>query len=177
MKKTVLRYGLYATGLIVAVSAFNMFVLVKIAGEAGQELAGYLTMLLSMIFVFTGIRYYRDHENGGTLRFGEGLKVGTLIVLIPSVFFGLFDLLYTKVINPGWLEDYYGKYMEKIKAATVPAKLEAALKAAQEQKEMFSNPLIQFSLMAVTVFIIGFIVTIIASLTLRKQDAKTQFNG
>jgi len=169
MKKTVFRYGMYATLLIVAVSAFNMFVLVKIAGQAGQELAGYLTMLLSMIFVFLGIRHYRDHENGGKLSFGEGLKVGVLIVLIPSVFFGLFDLLYTKVINPGWMQDYYSKYIEKIKAGTAPDKLEAALKAANEQKEMFSNPLIEFLLMALTVFMIGFVVTIIASLTLRKQ--------
>lgn len=134
MKKTVFRYGIYATLLIVAVSAFNMFVLVKIAGEAGQEVAGYLTMLLSMIFVFLGIRHFRDHENAGNLSFGEGLKIGLLIVLIPSVFFGLFDLLYTEVINPGWMQDYYGKYIEKLKASTPPDQLEAALKAANDQK-------------------------------------------
>jgi hypothetical protein len=173
MKKTVFRYGMYATILIVAVSAFNMFVLVKLTGESGQEVAGYLTMLLSMIFVFAGIRHYRDRENGGALSFGEGLKVGLLIVLIPSIFFGLFDLLYTKVIHPGWMEEYYGKYIAKLKASTAPDKLEAALKAANDQKEMFSNPVMQFLLMALTVFIIGSIVTIIASLTLRKKTIIT----
>jgi heme/copper-type cytochrome/quinol oxidase subunit 2 len=169
MKKTVFRYGMYATILIVTVSAFNFFLLSKLTGEAGQEVAGYLTMLLSMIFVFIGIRHYRDYENGGRLSFGEGLKVGVLIVLIPSVFFGLFDLLYTEVINPNWLEEYYTKYADKLKASTAPEKLDAALKKLSAEKEIFSNPIYQFLLMAVTVFIIGFIVTIISSITLKKS--------
>lgn len=168
MNKTVFRYGIYATILIVTVSAFNFFVLSKLTGETGQELAGYLTMLLSMIFVFIGIRHYRDQENGGSLSFGQGLKVGVLIVLIPSVFFGLFDLLYTEVINPKWLDEYYAKYADKLKATTSPEKLEAALKKLAAEKEIFSNPVYQFLLMALTVFIIGFIVTIISSITLKK---------
>lgn len=170
MKKTVFRYGMYATILIVSISAFNFFVLSKLTSESGQELAGYLTMLLSMIFVFMGIKHYRDNENGGSLSFTEGLKVGVLIVLIPSVFFGLFDLLYTEVINPTWLEEYYTKYADKLKASTAPEKLEAALKKLSAEKEMFSNPVYQFLLMALTVFIIGFIVTIISSLTLRRKQ-------
>jgi hypothetical protein len=48
-------------------------------------------MLLAMVFVFLGIRHFRDHENEGMLTFGQGLKIGVLIVLIPAVAFGLFD--------------------------------------------------------------------------------------
>jgi F0F1-type ATP synthase membrane subunit c/vacuolar-type H+-ATPase subunit K len=72
------------------------------------------------------------------------------------------------VINPGWMEQYYTDYASKLKA-TIPAdKLESALKDLQAQKEIFSNPFLQFLLMALTVFIIGLIVTIISSLTLKK---------
>ena len=114
------------------------------------------------------VRHYRDMVNGGFLSFGEGMKVGVLIVLIPSLLFGIFDILYTEVINPGWMEQYYVNYESKLKA-TIPAdKLESALKYLQAQKEIFSNPFLQFLLMALTVFIIGLIVTIISSLTLKK---------
>jgi len=168
MKKTVRRYGLYGGLVIMALFAIDTFVVAKWLGYNGQEIAGYLTMMLSMIFVFFGMRHYRDKENGGELSFGKGLKVGILIVLIPSVCFGLFDLLYTEVINPNWLKDYYGQYMAQIKASTPPDKLEAAMQKAKESMQMFSNPLMQFLLMAATVFIIGFIVTIISALTLRR---------
>jgi len=76
--------------------------------------------------------------------------------------------LYTEVINPNWLKDYYGQYMAQIKVSTPPDKLEAAMQKAKESMQMFSNPLMQFLLMAATVFIIGFIVTIISALTLRR---------
>lgn len=169
MKKTVLRYGLYATILLVVLGMIDYFVLAKLAGFAVQEVAGYLTMILSMIFVFMGIRHYRDKENGGRLSFGQGLKVGILIILIPSICFGLFDILYTEVINPGWMQEYYAKYMEQIRAHTAPDQLAAALEKANKEREMFSNPFMQFLLMSLTVFIIGFIVTIISALALRRK--------
>ena len=84
------------------------------------EVVGYLTMLLSMIFVFMGIRYYRDHVNNGHLSFGEGLKLGALIVLFPALTFGLFDILYTQVLHPSFSNEYMAYQVEKIKAS-VPA--------------------------------------------------------
>ena len=169
MKPTVFRYGLYAMLTIVALSAIEVFFIqpntedYKIA-----EIAGYLVMFISMIFVFIGIKHYRDNVNGGLLTFGQGMKVGLLIVLIPSVAFGLFDILYTKVINPGWMDEYYSKMVENIKKTTAPEKLDSTLKSLEMNKELFSNPILEFLLMAVTVFIIGLIVTIISSLTLRR---------
>lgn len=169
MKPTVFRYGIYSMLSIIVLSAIEVFLIQPNTNYQISEIAGYLIMLISMIFVFIGIKYYRDHVNDGLLTFRQGLKVGVFIVLIPSVAFGLFDLLYTKVINPGWMENYYAKMVENIKKTTAPEKLDAALKSLEVNKELFSNPIMEFLLMALTVFIIGFIVTIISSLTLRRN--------
>jgi Protein of unknown function (DUF4199) len=171
MKPAVLRFGLYSTLLIVALGLFNYYVLARFASYPVQEVAGYLAMLLSMIFVFMGIRHYRDAHNGGALSFAQGLKVGVLIVLIPALLFGLFDLFYTKVLNPGWQDDYYNNYMQQLRNSTPPEKLEAALAKAAREKETFSNPFMLFLVMSGTVFIIGLIVTVISSLTLRRASA------
>jgi len=167
MKSTVFRYGIYATLTIVGLS-WGVYFRLKNLGQGLQEVSGYLTMLLAMIFVFLGIRHFRDKVNGGYLSFGQGLKIGVLIVLIPAVAFGLFDILYTEVLNPTWKEDYYSKYIEDLRKSVVAEKLDAAIKKAEREKEMFSNPVFQFLLMGGTVFIIGFIVSIISSLTLRR---------
>lgn len=168
MKSTVYRYGLYSM-LVLVLFSFGAFFLLKNAALGLQEAAGYLSMLLSMIFVFLGIRHFRNNVNDGYLSFGQGLKIGVLIVIIPAVAFGLFDLLYTEVINPTWKEDYYTKYIEGLRKSVAADKLDSAIKKAEKEKEMFSNPVIQFLLMGGTVFIIGFIVSIISSLTLRRS--------
>jgi Protein of unknown function (DUF4199) len=169
MKSTVYRYGIYSMLTIVLLSAVHFFLVVPNVESANAEIAGYLTMLISMVFVFIGIKHYRDKVNNGSLTFWQGIKVGVLIVLIPSIAFGLFDLLYTEVINPDWLENYYAEMVEKTKRTTAPEKLAARLEELETSKKIFSNPIWQFLLMAVTVFIIGFIVTIISSLTLRRN--------
>jgi len=175
MKPVIFRYGLFAGLAILILSGFHFFVLMpKISWETA-EVAGYLSMILSMIFVYMGIRYYRDHVNNGFLGFTEGLKLGALIVLIPTVLFAVFDLLYTEVLNPSWGDEYFEYYVTKIRTSTPPDQVDEKLQALQKNKEIFSNPLIHFSLMAVTVFAIGMIVTIISTLALRRN--KTMVAG
>jgi Ca2+/Na+ antiporter len=169
MKPVILRHGLYAGLAILLLTAIHFYVVMPNASWETSEFAGYLTMILSMIFVFMGIRYYRDHVNDGFLSFKEGLKLGALIVLAPAVCFGLFDVLYTEVINPSWGDEYFGYYVEKIKASTPADRVEEELQKLQKNKDLFSNPFIQFALMFVTVYVIGIIVTVISALTLRRN--------
>jgi hypothetical protein len=169
MKPVIFRYGLYGV-LVIVLSGIIQFIVFPKCNYETQEVIGYLTIFLSMIFVFIGIRHFRNHINNGMLTFGQGLKVGTLIVLIPSVFFGLFDILYAKVINPSWASDYYGHYAEEIRKNTDPEKVQPALDKLQSQMEMFSNPVMQFIIMFGSVFVIGFIVTIISSLALMRKQ-------
>ena len=167
MQKLILRYGIYGALTLIAFGLFNFTVLNKLGYEV-QEIAGYLSIFISMIFVFMGIKQYRDQVNGGKLSFVQGLKIGALIVLIPAIAFGLLDLVYTELINPSWKEEYYNHYLEQYK--TLPAaeyeKMKSQLKA---QQEMFSSPFLQFIIMSMTVFVLGMIVTVISSLTLKKS--------
>lgn len=170
MKSIVFRYGIYASLIIVVLGTAGILI-GKNLDYSTQEIIGYLTILVAMIFVFLGIRHYRNHVNGGSLTFGQGLKTGLLIVLIPAVAFGLFNILYTEVINPTWKDDYYSAYIENLKKTTPAGKIDAAIKKAEQQKEMFANPVFEFILMAGTVFIIGFMVTIISALSLRRNKS------
>lgn len=175
MKTTVFRYSIFAALSILVFGLINLVIVAKKASFEVQEAAGYLTIFISMIFVFLGIRYYRDKVRGGYLSFGQGLKTGILIVLPPAVFFGLLDILYTKVINPGWADKYYSHATEEIRKTIDPAKLDAALKKMEAQRELFANPVMEFLLMAATVFIIGLIVALISSLALMRRK-KPAFN-
>ncbi|TXJ25905.1 MAG: DUF4199 domain-containing protein [Chitinophagaceae bacterium] len=172
MKPTALRYGLYGTLAIVVLSAIHFFFIFPNASYNVSEVAGYLTMFLSMFFVFLGIRYYRDQVNGGHLSFVQGLKTGALISVVPAIAFGIFDLLYTQVINPTWLKKYQDYYAAELKKTTSPEKLDEVLKKFESEAAVFNNPVMLFLIMTATVFIIGLIVTIISTVALKRNKPK-----
>ena len=170
MKQTAIRYGMYSLLIILILSCVHFFILMKKLDYNQMEIAGYLTMLLSMIFVYFGLRYYRDEKNNGILTFGQGLKLGSLIVLFPSIFFGLFDVLYVKVLNPDWESDALAGMK---RGGMSDAEFQTKSTEFTRDVELFSNPFFQFVIMFLTVFIIGFIVTIISSLALRRNQVRT----
>lgn len=172
MKKTVLRYGFYASAVIIVLFLVTWLTLNQSSANYElQEIIGYLGIVLSLSFVFFGMRYYREQVNGGTLTFGEGLKTGLLIVLIPSFAFGLFDVIYVSLVDPEFLNNYSTYQLEKLKASVPAASYEIEAAKLQDEMKMFSNPAIQFVAMFLTVFMIGVIITVISAVVLRKNTS------
>ena len=173
MKKIVTRYGIYGVAVMLIISVSAFFIFKDNHNWEVQEIIGYVTIVLSLVFVYFGIRQWRDKYNAGQLTFGKGLGIGTLISLFPSVAFGLLTWI-EGWIDPEWQDKYYAHYIENIKKTTSPEKLQAALQEVADQREMFSSPVAQFGLMFLTVFIIGFIITIISALILRRNNQLSQ---
>lgn len=171
MKKVALKYGFRSTVAIVVIFLI-LWLFLSDLDFGTQEVLGYVSMIVSLSFVYFGLKYYRDNENGNQLTFGQGLKLGLLIVLIPSIAFGLFDVVYTEVINPDFMEDYYSHTVENMKANLPASEFEVKLAEMETQKEMFGNPLFQFVVMGMTVFLVGFIMTVISSLILQRKGAQ-----
>lgn len=177
MKNLVLRYGLYATAITVGIP-FLMYLIMGKGDESDYklgEIIGYSTILLSMIFVFFGIKKHRDENNGGNISFWEALKVGVLIAAIPAIAFGLYNLLYIEVLDPEFMDKYYQYYMDEAQATMNLEEFEAMKTKIEREKESFQSPIVQFGAMSLTVLIIGFIVSLISSIILKKED-KVQAN-
>lgn len=168
MKKTVLRYGLYSAITIVVLFVLGWMVFDK-NDLSKQEIFGYTSMVLSMLPVFFGIKHYRDKQNGGSLTFGKAMKVGLLIVLIPSLIFGVFDVIYVLFLEPGFMEKYYSMELSRMQRTMTASEFQTAKASMEMQKEIFSNPVFQFLIMFLTVFVIGVIVTVISGLVLRRE--------
>lgn len=171
MKKIVLRNGLFGLAILMVTGVITFLLCMNKPNFETQETLGYLSIVLSLLFVYAGILQWRNQYNNGVLSFGKGMKIGTLITLFPSVGFGVFSVL-VYLLMPQFNEKYYAHYVEQIKKTTPPDKLEAMLKQVQAEKEMFSNPFMQFIIMFLTVFVIGVIITVISSLILQRKQAK-----
>ena len=170
MKKTALRFGLYSVYAILILFIGEWLIFRNQAENFDvREVVGWIGIVLSVVFVFFGLKYYRDKHNGGYLGFGEGLKLGLLIVLFPSVVFGLFNLFYIEVLDPDFLDKYYNYQVEKMRNSVPAGEFEARLKDVQEDRKMFESSFVQFAVMFLSVFVVGLVVTIISTLVLKRR--------
>ena len=170
MKKVVLKYG-FRSAIAMIILFLIQWLLLADLDFGTSEVLGYISMIVSLSFVYFGLKYYRDNVNDNKLSFGQGLKIGVLIILIPSLAFGLLDILYVTIINPDFLDAYYSQMVADMKTKLPPAEFEVKLASLESEKEMFANPLIQFVVMGITVFMVGFIMTIISTLLLQRKGA------
>lgn len=168
MKKTVLRYGLYGAITICILFLISWFALGDLPFGI-QEILGYASMVISLSFVYFGIKHFRDKENQGKVSFKKALVLGILISLITAVVFGILDVIYTEVLNPEFMEEYYQATVEDMRNALPPDEFEVQLAEIEAQKAMFSSPWFSFALMSMTVFVIGFIISLISALILQRK--------
>lgn len=171
MKKTVLRYGGFAALFLVIYFTLS-WVLMPDPSFKTQEILGWVGILLSTSFVFFGLKYYRDRQNQGVLSFGKGILIGLLILLAPSLLFGLFNIIYTEYMDPEWLDKYYNYQVEQIRAHYPAAEVNGKVQDMEKQRALYASPAVQFGAMFASVFLVGLIVTVISALVLRRSREK-----
>lgn len=169
MKKTVLTFGILS-GLV---SALMMFVTVLFIDDIGWDngvFVGYTAIVLSLLFVYFGIRSYRDNQLGGRITFGRAFGVGILITLVSCVFYVIsWEIEYATLFSD-FAEKYAAHAMEQARAAGAD---EAALaaKAAEmaDMKEMMDNPIVRPLIVFIEPFPVGLLVSLVSAAVLRKK--------
>ncbi|MDF1697271.1 MAG: DUF4199 domain-containing protein [Saprospiraceae bacterium] len=171
MNSIVLRNGIWASIFLIGIGAIPLIFL----GLPGPddfkrgEVIGYTSILLSMIFIVIGMKQLKLN-NGGVLSYWNAVKTGILITLFPAVAFGLYNLLYTYVIDPDFLTKYADYSLASRGAGKTGEELEMIKQAVLEEQKMFESPVIQFVLMFLTVFIIGAVVSLISAFFVKNKE-------
>lgn len=168
MKSTILKYGGYSSITLLVFFCISWLFLEGLSFSI-QEVLGYASIVLAVSFVYFGIKHYRDEINNNKLSFLDGLKLGLLIVVMPSIVFGLYNVIYVEVINPEFMDEYYTNYANNLKSTLSTEEFQIQIAKLESEKDMFQNPFMQFFVMGVTVFLIGIIGTVISTLVLKKK--------
>ena len=94
-------------------------------------------MVLAFLFVYFGIRSYRDTVAGGSLSFGRAMKVGSLIALIASCcYVATWEVMYFKFM-PDFTAKMTAHTVAKARAAGESE--EAVAKKQQEMAEFWKE--------------------------------------
>jgi hypothetical protein len=169
MKKTILTFGLISG----AISSLVMVAIVPFKDRIGFErgpVIGYTSIVLSFLLVFFGIRSYRDNIGNGHITFLKAFTVGISITLISCICYVVtWEIIYYNFLPDFW--DKYGAHLvEKLRASGAsPAAVQAKLEEMTRFKELYKNPLLNAVLTFIEPFPIGFVITLISALALKRK--------
>lgn len=168
MKNTVIKYGLYAL-----VSGFVLFGLPFFLGMGVDfdygELIGYTSMVLSLLFVYFGIKHYRDKENNGKISLAKAIGIGMLIALFSAIGVAVFDYIYTSQINPEFASEYLEYSIKKMQETLSAEELKVKTTELKQQMEDYGSPIFMAFMMFASVMILGFIISLISGLILQRK--------
>src|SRR5262245_45759453 len=141
MKKTILKFGLISGAIFVAMMVTTMPFLDQIGFDKGH-LIGYTTMVIAFMFVFFGIRSYREPVGDGYISFGRAFNVGILIVVVSSLCYVIsWQIIYYN-FAPDFVDKYIAYVTEQSRAAGASAEQIASEVAEMEKfKALYQNPI------------------------------------
>jgi hypothetical protein len=169
LKKTVLKYGSY--GFIAGILLFLLaFLLGDNLSYTVQEIVGYTAMIVSLSFIFFGIKHYRDNVNNGLLSLGKAILIGLLISIFVGIGVGIIDYIYTTVINPEFATEYLNNSLETMQSTLSPEKFEIEKAKLTEQMEAYGGSGFMAFIMFITVVMIGFVISLISGFILQRKN-------
>jgi hypothetical protein len=174
MKKVVLRYGGYAAlgELVTFVAVWALLTLVQIDIKV-QGTISWFVIISPLVFVYFGIKYYRDNLNGGSVTFLKALQIGLLMILIPAVAYAIIETVYVLYINPDFYANIARHEMEEFRETLSSTDFAAKMKEVNQQLEMDKNPAYNFSIMVLIIYALGTVVVVLSSLLLFRKTAKS----
>jgi hypothetical protein len=169
MKKTVLVFGLLSAAVSIAILAATIPTIYAHRFEASDVL-GYSAIVLSALFVFFGIRSYRQGTGAGRISFGRALAVGVLISLVSCVLYAAaFQLMYFR-LAPQFGEKFAACMVDRAREkGAADREIVETAKKARTLKDLYDQPLTNALLTFGTSFPVGLVVTAISAAILRKR--------
>ena len=171
MKNLVLKYGLISGAISTAIMLYTAFLCHNGNMAQGGELLGYAGMIVSMLFVFIGVRTYREQQSGGTITFWEAFKIGGMIALISCVCYVITWMFVYQFIMPDFLEKYIETYMQQMQNSGKSAEEIQKLSDEMVQyKEWYKNPLYRAGLTFMEPLPVAALATVVSAVILRKKE-------
>ena len=169
MDRIIAVYGAIA-GVIIVIGMQLSIAFVTDHGTLGM-VAGYLSMLAGMIFVFVGVKRYRDINLGGVIGFWKALSLGFGISFVAALFYVLSWEVYMWQTGGTFMTDYIASSIDTMRAAGKSAAEIAQFSAEMNaMAEQYKNPAFRMALTFMEILPVALLVSLISAAVLRKSS-------
>ncbi len=133
-----LIYGMLVGAVVIAAIIGGM----AVGGFAHSVWFGYLVMLVALVFIFVGVKRYRDVECGGVVRFWPALVVALGIATVAGISYVAVWELYLALTHYNFIDSYAAGVIRDSKAHGVsgPA-LARVISEMDALRANYQNPL------------------------------------
>jgi hypothetical protein len=166
MKRTVLTYGFVSGGIAAALMLAHVPFM---DGSNRSLIIGYAGIVLASLFIFLGIRSYREYEGQGKISFGRGLAVGVAIAFISaSCYVAAWEVVYYS--SPGVADHIFDKQVADLEAAGASQKaIDDAAREMASFKKLYANPFVNIAFTFVEPLPVGLLIALISAVALRRK--------
>jgi len=165
--KSAMTYGIY---LAVAMILFN--VVLYVLGQNTNKAMAFIAYVILAAGIYICQRSYRNNELGGHIPYGTALGFGVAVMLFTGVLNTVYTIVLMK-IDPG--------IMEQMRILQEEAMLQRGM--SEEQIEMtgqlmekFQNPVVLGITSLLSFVVIGFIISLITSIFIKKNADENAYD-
>lgn len=175
MKKVILTYGLIAGSIVATVLFSTTYIYKNNPNFELNAVIGFTGMFVAFIFIFLGIKKYRDQYVNGVITFKDAFKIGFLIALIASSIYVTVWLFEYYFLFPDFMDRYVESALKNLETSNL-SKLEIMEQKAElaKYKEWYKNPIMVILMTFMEILPLGTIVALISALILKKKDKLAQ---
>jgi len=146
-------------GVILGIISIAVFILGVMGDLTTEQWWGWLGAIPLIIVMVLAHKEFKN-EGNGYMSYSQGLGIGIFLSVVSGLVSGLFQLLYTTVIDP----DFASKIMEKMEDQWAEQGLtDSQIDTARGFVENFQNPVVGFFIGLVAAAFFGFIIALIVS--------------
>ena len=155
------------SGLILGLALVIYTLLLYFLDQTFNKTLGYVSILILIAGLVLGVKSFRDDARGGIMSYGQGVGAGTVIGLYAGIIGAIFTYLLYTVIDPDLLDKLLTFTEEKIvESGRVP---EEMIDQTMEMQKKFMAPWIMSIIAVINYVFFGVVVSLIASIFLKKE--------
>lgn len=156
-----LRYGLICGVITVIYSLILNITELALT----NKFLGWISFLIMLAAMVMAMREFK-RQNQGFMSYGQGLGIGTLVVLISSIIGGIFTYIYVTLIDTGYIEKMRNMQVADMENRGMSdTQIEQGMAVAD--KMMTPGMIMVFAIVGGLVF--GFLISLIVSAVLKNN--------
>lgn len=157
-------YGV-VLGLIIAILAAGMYVSGMV--DTGEQWPVYIYYLFFPFYIGYSVFEYRK-KNNGFLSLKDAMKVGVSVALVGGIVYGIYNLIFMYVLEPGTVDKVLVIAEEKMREQS-PTMTDDQVEEALKYVKRFSNPLFASAMYLLLSAVFGFLYGLISGAIFKRE--------
>ena len=163
LKSIVINYALLLAGISISFNLMLFFLDMHYQQSQASGIVGIVIMIGVIIYAF--IQFKKNNE--GFISLSESLKIGLGISAVAALIGVVYSFILSEFLDPNLMQKAIDFQMEKMRIEN-PEMTQDQLENIRSMQEKFSGPLIRSAFQIIGSLFIGFIISLIGGLIVKK---------